>query len=126
MVADEHVNGNARIGELGQLTLQPDETSRNHGLVLKPKVEEVTHQVELLAVETDHVEETQQLALAFLAILKRRNAQMKIGDEVDGHQNLISALRRMSSVIRVMSFGSTALTALMTSSWVMVTVFSSP
>ena len=126
VVADEHVHRNARIGELGQLALQPDEALGNHGLILKPKIEEVTHKVKLLAVGTNHVQEAQQLALALLAVLQRGNAQMKVGDEIDGHQNWISFERRMSSVIRVMSLGSTAFTALMTSSCVMVTGWSKP
>ena len=126
MVADEHVDGNACVGELGQLALQPDEASRNNGLIFKPKVEQVTHQVELFAVGTNAIKETQQFALSLLAVFERRNAQMKIGDEIDGHQNLISALRRMSSVMRVMSLGSTAFTALMTSSCVMVLMWSTP
>ena len=122
VVADEHVNGDARIGELGQLALQPYEALGNHRLVFEPKVEQVTHQVELFAVRTDTIKEAQQLALALLAVFERRNAQVEIGDEINGHQNLISALRRISSVMRVMSFGSTAFTALMTSSCVMVMV----
>ncbi len=43
VVADEQMHGNARIGKLGQFALQPDETLGNHGLVLKPKVEQVAH-----------------------------------------------------------------------------------
>ena len=68
MVADEHVDGDARVSELGQFALQTDKASRNHSLILEPEVEQVTHQVELLAVGTDAIEETQQLALALLAV----------------------------------------------------------
>ena len=126
VVADEQMDGNARIGELGQLALQSHKTFGNHGLVFKPKVEKITHQVEFLAVGTNHVQKTQEFPFALVAALKRGDAQMEVGDEIDGHQNLISALRRISSVMRVMSFGSTACTALMTSSWVMLTGWSSP
>ena len=126
VVADEQVYRDARIGELGQFALHSDEASRNHGFVFKPEVEEVAHQVKLLAVGTNHVEEAQQLALTLVAVFQRGNAQMEIGDEVNGHQNLISVERRMSSVIRVISFGSTAFTALMTSSCEVTRIFSSP
>ena len=122
MVAYEQVDGDACVGELGQLALQPDESLGYHRLVLKPEVEQVSHQVKLLAVGTDAVKETQQLALAHLAVFERGDAQMEVGDEIDGHQNWIPFERRMSSVIRVMSLGSTAFTALMTSSCVMVMV----
>ena len=98
----------------------------NHGLVLKPEVEQIAHQVELLAVGTDAVKEAQQLTFALLAVLKRRDAQMEVGDEINGHQSWISDARRMSSVMSVTSFGPTAFTALMTSSWVMVVVLSAP
>ena len=64
-------------------------------------------------------------AMAGVIVIKR-DAQVEIGDEINGHQNLISTLRRMSSVMRVMSLGSTAFTALMTSSWVMVLIWSTP
>ncbi len=56
MVPDEHVYRNARISELGQLALQPDEAFGNHGLVLKPKVEQVAHQVKFLTVGMNHVQ----------------------------------------------------------------------
>ena len=121
VVADEQMHRNACISELGQLALKPDKPFGNHGLVLKPEVEQVAHQVKFFAVGTDAVKETQKFLFALLAVLKRGNAQVEIRDEINGHQRLISDARRMSSVMRVTSFGSTALTALMTSSWVMVT-----
>ena len=43
MVADEHVDGDARVSEFGQLALQTDKASRDNGLILEPEVEQVTH-----------------------------------------------------------------------------------
>ena len=126
VVADEQMDGDAAIGKLGQLALDAGKPFGNHRFVFEPEVEQVAHQEQLLTVVLDGAEKPQQLQFTLMAVLKGGDAQMEVGDEIDGHQNWISVLRRMSSVMRVMSLGSTALTALMTSSWVMVLVWFTP
>ena len=70
VVADEQMHGDTRISELGQFALQPDETLGNHGFVLKPKVEQVAHQVKFLAVGTNRVQKAQEFPFALVAVLK--------------------------------------------------------
>ena len=85
VVADEHVDGDAGIGKLGQLALDAGEAPGNHGLVLEPEVEQVTHQKQHLTVGAYLVEKLQEFPFTLLAVLHGGDPKVKVRDEIDGH-----------------------------------------
>ena len=68
------MHGDASVSELSQFALDAHESPWDHRLVFEPKVEQVAHQEQFLAVGFDAVEKPQQLQLPLVAVLKRGDA----------------------------------------------------
>ena len=83
VVAGEEGDGQARIGEFGELSLKPDEPLRNGVPVFKPEIEHVAHQKQRGGIGLNLIEPAHHGLFAFTAEGGRRGAKVKIGGKID-------------------------------------------
>ena len=67
MIARKEINWNTRIDQFGNFSLDPNETFRNCMLVFKPKIEDVSNQVNFKSVFLDVIQPVNDTFFAFKA-----------------------------------------------------------